>query len=296
MVEIGGGNSVGATEVGFTAIDDLLIEPTETIAVSITSAATIPATFVYFSTDPAVATIADNDALVVLISGHSQNGANNGSDETSAEDMANDCGFWLLADKIKAAGFAENNVLKFSEDPGNDKRDPLTTNANDAACHKNLDHIVGEVKVRIQNAKDQQNQPFTLNIAVIGYSHGGGLAWRVVNDLKDPQKNPHQNFRIFLTGYVDAIEAPLIDDENDLPLSTRYHVNYYQTEGTALQDTPKGGVTDPGPLVPGDTIFQENLDRNGDAIDHWGDNGIDRSGYVHDEIVKHIKRARQKVE
>jgi hypothetical protein len=292
---VDGSNSYGAVEVPFTAIDDKIAEATETVEVLITCATTTPdAVVTIVPPNPAASAIGDNDALVVLISGHSQNGDNDGDGQTGPRDMSRDAGFRELEDQLKQAGFAADHILTFSEGPENDDDSWIPTALNNTKCHDNLDHIVGQVSTRIQNAKDANGQPFTLKIAIIGYSHGGGLAWKVSRDLHLVQKNPHQNFSIFFTGYADAIEAPLIDAENDLPPGTAYHVNYFQSEGDVAQDNPEGNNVDPGDLVPGQTFFEEDLDAEGNAEQHWGINGIDRDDHVHDEIVKHIKLARKR--
>jgi hypothetical protein len=116
----------------------------------------------------------------------------------------------------------------------------------------------------------------------------------VAEDLISEQKNPNaRNFSIFFTGYADAIKDP-IGAEDRLPPGTAHHVNYFQSEGDVAQDNPEGNNVDPGQLVPGQTFFEEDLDAEDNAEQHWGINGIDRDDYVHDEIVKHIKLARKR--
>lgn len=92
-------------------------------------------------------------------------------------------------------------------------------------------------------------------VAVFGHSHGGGATRDIVQRLDD-NRSSIGAFTISATVYVDAIENGGMDNdsETNLPPSTLYHANYYETNTTALC----------GAVVPGANI---NLNVNGTS---WG--------------------------
>jgi hypothetical protein len=75
----------------------------------------------------------------VRSAGDTQNGDNDGSAETSGQDMSDDAGFRELEAQLQQAGFAAENILTFSEDPGN-RADNNPEPINILHCHDNRDH------------------------------------------------------------------------------------------------------------------------------------------------------------
>jgi hypothetical protein len=74
------------------------------------------------------------------------------------------------------------------------------------------------------------------NVAIFGHSHGGGAVYQLGEAIfsTSAEKWP-MNFKVRLTGYVDAIEQDgwlggNIDTDSEIrrPFSL-FHVNYYQT-------------------------------------------------------------------
>jgi len=97
-------------------------------------------------------------------------------------------------------------------------------------------------------------------IALIGYSHGGGS----VHDLAQRLMNqpPAGGFSVPFTGYIDAIEQgdSLVtedagtDPETRLPPGTQFHINLWQPIPTTLIDYVIGDIAVNGAPVPGSAI------------------------------------------
>ncbi|MGI6301054.1 MAG: thrombospondin type 3 repeat-containing protein [Verrucomicrobiota bacterium] len=129
-------------------------------------------------------------------------------------------------------------------------------------------HLYDEPDIHEQNNGEEQaldeianatgNRQVT-QIAIMGYSHGGGSTYRVADDL---------NGTITMSAYIDAVSQPLINmsQETRLPPGSQYHLNYYQV-GVAwpLNDPFYDLGLDGGP-VPG--AVNINLDQNGQVETH----------------------------
>jgi hypothetical protein len=67
------------------------------------------------------------------------------------------------------------------------------------------------------------------NVALLGYSHGGGTVYIVSKDFDDDSTS----FNLGFAAYVDAIEQPLLNSSSEtrMPIGCSYLVNFYQTSG-----------------------------------------------------------------
>ncbi|MFO7534755.1 MAG: hypothetical protein R6X19_03575, partial [Kiritimatiellia bacterium] len=96
-------------------------------------------------------------------------------------------------------------------------------------------------------------------VAIYGYSHGGGSTYLLANLLNNNREEIISGFEIKFTAYIDAIEDTFpgdMDQENRRPPSSSFHVNFYQ-EGHVLED---GGL-DGGPINnPPGADFETNVD------------------------------------
>ncbi len=113
------------------------------------------------------------------------------------------------------------------------------------------------------------NKQGITNVAIMGYSHGGGatynLAWRLNENVKaSPTLTDITNpFTVPFTAYIDAIALPTLNPtaENRRPLLSAFHVNQYQniTDGW-----PDGGPAGGDPIdydrsgIP--NIYHDNID------------------------------------
>lgn len=122
-------------------------------------------------------------------------------------------------------------------------------------------------------------------MAIIGYSHGGGAT----HDLSEALANdPNVGaFQLLYTAYVDAVAEPGIAEENRRPVNSLFHVNYYQTPHTWAEDRWLGG----GPIDPPGANIEVNVSATawGAALTHFDidDNANVRNG-VRNELVNHI--------
>ena len=114
----------------------------------------------------------DDDALVVLISGHTQNGGNDNDKDpdntTSPLQPSLGAGIRKLEPLLEAAKFKNRKL--FSEDPGNASDAPWPEALNPTHCGDNLVYIVTVIKNEIRIAKEKGA---ILKLVLIGYSHGG---------------------------------------------------------------------------------------------------------------------------
>ncbi len=85
------------------------------------------------------------------------------------------------------------------------------------------------------------------NVAIMGYSHGGGstynLAWRLNENVIGNLTDVTGAFAIPYTAYIDAITDYTTGAENRRPLLSVFHVNQYQRNST-LKGGPAGGDDD----------------------------------------------------
>jgi len=98
------------------------------------------------------------------------------------------------------------------------------------------------------------NERGQTNIAIIGYSHGGGSAYNLANRLfYDGQVDPtsqigysnriEKDFNILFTSYIDAVQHNMHHStapETRRPLGTQYHLNQYQTNSFLHGDITSG--------------------------------------------------------
>lgn len=91
-------------------------------------------------------------------------------------------------------------------------------------------------------------------VAVIGYSHGGGSAYRISDRMDDDATV----FNLAFTAYIDAITQPLanITAEDRRPVGSTFHVNYYQV--AQWNDAPL--FLDGTPSTPAGAGFEDNVD------------------------------------
>lgn len=78
------------------------------------------------------------------------------------------------------------------------------------------------------------NKQMYTEVAIIGYSHGGGSVYDLSLLLKEESTPPFgsiiQPFTISMTSYVDAIETESIFAETRRPEMSEYHLNQYQQD------------------------------------------------------------------
>ncbi|MDA3800501.1 MAG: hypothetical protein PF692_15690 [Kiritimatiellae bacterium] len=74
----------------------------------------------------------------------------------------------------------------------------------------------------VENAVNNRN---VTQIAVFGYSHGGGSTYDLAVNL-----NNHE-YTITYAAYIDAVKQPLAEQENRRPPGTAFLGNYYQNNG-----------------------------------------------------------------
>ena len=104
-------------------------------------------------------------------------------------------------------------------------------------------------------------------VAVLGYSHGGGSVYDLVKRLDDNRASIG-TIAVKFTGYIDSIENDSeidIDAERKLPPSTAYHVNYYQSRG--VLDLLHGNTITPAP-PGGTTLIEVDRDAASDILNH----------------------------
>jgi hypothetical protein len=76
------------------------------------------------------------------------------------------------------------------------------------------------------------NNQFYTEVAMFGYSHGGGSVYDLSVKLMDESTPPFgtiiQPFTITMTSYIDAIETSVTLAENQRPELSEYHLNQFQ--------------------------------------------------------------------
>ncbi len=85
-------------------------------------------------------------------------------------------------------------------------------------------------------------------VAIFGYSHGGGSTHDLAERLRDFPP-PGGVFAIPFTAYIDAVTQASTSQENRRPPLTAYHVNYYQANGPL--ELGGGPVTNSNPPPSG---------------------------------------------
>jgi hypothetical protein len=258
------------------------------------------------------------ETLVVLISGHTQNGANDDDPQTAPERPSKGSGMRKLESALRNPKVGFTNVRLWSEDPGNKGKGAAITTTwcgggrpEEGVLGTHAKVIYNDIVLFIQDANAHNRVP---NIALIGYSHGGGLVHLISMALFDRwQDDIEFDYNLTFTAYIDAIKHPnewvpfgddgLLTPETTLPVRTGYHVNYFQSNDrdNGIEE-PNGAQTQPA----GSLKIHENydLDWPKESIDHGGDGGIhnansvlitgaqDNQGqYKYRSILQHIKLA-----
>jgi hypothetical protein len=237
-----------------------------------------------------------SEVLVIVISGHTQNGANDEDPKTAPHQPSDSAGVRFLAAELRKPEHGFTNLIEFSEDPGNKKKDTDWNVIDQQHCGETLVAILGEI--------DRQLRPSNLNkpkgIALIGYSHGGGLAWEVSRWIDD------RNYPIdvVFSAYIDAVKNPVVEKppghptpipEERVPINSPYHVNYFQSKENpvALGLLPNG--TKSVHLQQGIIKENKDLDDQKNIISHTsmgahpGKNPA--AGEARLGIILHIERA-----
>jgi hypothetical protein len=116
------------------------------------------------------------------------------------------------------------------------------------------------------------NNHYIQNIAIAGYSHGGGstygLSWRLNENVAGRINDITRSFSVVLTAYIDAIWDYTNQAENRRPLLSSRHVNYYQQNTTyllgliPLNGSPSGADAEHHIDPSGTTVFHSNIDDN----------------------------------
>jgi uncharacterized delta-60 repeat protein len=233
------------------------------------------------------------ETLVVLISGHTQNGSNDEDPNTKPEDPSQGSGMRKLEQALRHPQVKLTNVKLWSEDPGN--KGPLAF-SNVQLCGGGApdegEILGGHAKVIyndiVKYITDANNHGKLPNIALVGYSHGGGLVFLIASLLADKWLNDVQfDYHLTFTGYIDAIKHPngidpfseengLLTPETRIPPRTEYHVNYCQTHDRGVNNEPNGA------LMQGFPALHENIDLDWpkESIDHGGKGGIHQDDMV----------------
>lgn len=105
------------------------------------------------------------------------------------------------------------------------------------------------------------NNQMQSEVAIFGYSHGGGsvydLAYRLNDNIIGALFDITEPFAVKFTSYVDAITNNFADAENRRPLLSEYHLNQYQ-QNTGFPTFLNGGSLD-DPQVGDEQIDRSNL-------------------------------------
>ena len=128
------------------------------------------------------------------------------------------------------------------------------------------DELYGNVQNEAENAVKERDVG---EIAIFGYSHGGGGTYILANYLNN-NRATIGTFTISFTAYTDAVQDsfPYFPPEDRRPPSTNYLINYYETN-----DFPRGShIQDLQYILIPDSLFSYIL-----KIQHLTDN-VDKTG------------------
>jgi hypothetical protein len=234
-------------------IDDGQIEPHETLVARI---APDPNRIYTVGNAGAEARILDNDVRIILISGHGQ------GDPNDPMRPAPGGGLWSLRAELIERGFHPDNIAMFAEDEGDCMLDGTRA----------LTHVIMQIIVDVQNAG---NRP--VDLAMVGYSHGGGLVYEVSRQLPDPGWHLRGRYNFSFAGYIDAVDRPGPFAETHRPVGAGFHMNYYQSRPNA-------------DLFTGGFIADADVNHDFDAIqDTETHTSIDDEQVVHDDFADAIR-------
>jgi len=241
-----------STDFSVTPLDDGQIEPHETLAAAIKPD---PNGIYAVGNARAEAQILDNDVRIILIGGHGQ------GDPNDPMRLAPGVGLWGLRTELIERGFHADNIVMFAEDHGN--------------CMLNgtlaLTHVIMQIIVDAHNAGDRQ-----FGLAMVGYSHGGGLVYEVSQQLPDPAWHLNGRYDFSFAGYIDAVDRPGPGPETHRPVGVDFHMNYYQSRPNA-------------DLFTGTFIAGADVNYDFDAmVDSQTHTSIDDNQVVHDDFANAI--------
>jgi hypothetical protein len=123
---------------------------------------------------------------------------------------------FLIADELYGQGY---DVMKFDEDAVSDG----ITGGGDAGEGIPYDEIANAVNNRLVE-----------DVALLGYSQGGGSVWNLSNWLS--QRNFLGDigpYNLVFTAYIDAVKDNGPFPEDRLPNSTLWHLNLHQNADTS---------------------------------------------------------------
>lgn len=115
------------------------------------------------------------------------------------------------------------------------------------------------------------NQGYT-EVALLGYSHGGGsvydLSLLLMQESTPPFGTIIQPFTISMTSYIDAIETGTTLSENRRPELSEYHLNQFQMNGIALVGVPTADseLLDDDIDVSSGGLVHQTIDDNMDVL------------------------------
>lgn len=194
---------------------------------------------------------ADDEDLVVLISGRSQSGDDDENDTTATNYASERAGVRELIPLLTARGFKREEIVALASD-GDTEGNPA--NYGD----ESREFILGIIRSRLLNivAGTRPGQvPRTLDIGMHGYSWGGGMLFHVSERLFDIVNGNYafqpRNFNIQVTSYVDGVRHGvwnLGSEETRRPTSTQFHYNYYQGMSDNVGAVPFEGTVGGGPV------------------------------------------------
>jgi len=80
------------------------------------------------------------------------------------------------------------------------------------------------------------------NVAIIGYSWGGGATYNLSNALKNTPTLAPAGYRLVYTAYIDAIKQGAITAETRKPVGTLYHDNIFQRKDSIPRGNTVSGA------------------------------------------------------
>ncbi|MBP1590254.1 MAG: hypothetical protein ILO10_08690 [Kiritimatiellae bacterium] len=118
------------------------------------------------------------------------------------------------------------------------------------------------------------------HIVLVGYSHGGGSVYDISERLSLETQPP---ILLAMTAYIDAISQPLLNTTAEIrrPISSNWHLNYYQSRAPWYAFDLHGGAS-----VPAGAGFELDLDAAGESVSHMS---IDSNPAVLMGVLNHLE-------
>ncbi|MEM6314103.1 MAG: hypothetical protein AAF743_08445, partial [Planctomycetota bacterium] len=195
--------------------------------------------------------------------------------------------FHEMAQELSDAGY---HVIITTEDPGN--QDP----ANQFHCGHSKDEIIDAIRDIVDGAEGE------VDLAMVGYSHGGGLVNEIADELFGGEFGDSGIFAgeggaeldLVYTGNIDPIEQPatpadLPSPQDDRPESSDFHDQYWQDDDR-FDPNPDSTDTNEDPRAREDRIDLDP-DDGPDNVEHGDltDPGNPIAETIADRIVDAIK-------